>query len=65
MTVEELIQELKKFEPKLIVCLSDWNEGYTIPSESEAGILEVVNARYRDEHGEKKHGQFLRIGGGW
>jgi hypothetical protein len=32
MKVKELIAELGKFDPELIVALADWNEGYRDPT---------------------------------
>ena len=63
MTIGELIEQLERLDSEMIVCLSDWNEMYTIPSEGAAEILEVVEEEYRDKNDKEVLGQFLRIGG--
>ncbi len=62
MTVAELIEALKRFDPALTVCLADWNEEYAKPREDVAEILRVITGAYYSSDCKAVTGQFLQIG---
>ncbi len=62
MNIGELIEQLKKFDPELTVCLADWNEEYAKPREDVAEILRVITGAYYSKDHKAVTGQFLQIG---
>ena len=47
MKVKDLIIKLQKFDPELPVCIYDWAEEYSPPSEQAAEKVELIqNVRY-------------------
>ncbi len=42
MKVKDLIKKLQEFDPELIVCLADWQEEYSDPSEEAAEEVSLV-----------------------
>lgn len=61
MTVAQMIDRLKTFDPNLPVALADWGESYRYSSEMDAEVMSVVEEELDAKEGrvKKKH---LRIG---
>lgn len=62
MKVKELINKLNEFDPELIVCVADWQEGYFPPSADELSHIEVRSGVFIIEDNKKANGTFLCIG---
>ena len=63
MTVRELLEKLKQFDPDLLVCLGDWNESYADPCSTAVECMRVTTGLYYDGGDFTSHeGTFLEIG---
>ena len=65
MNVGDLIRRLQEFDPKLPVCLADWNEGYSLPSlgAAEDIVLKGMDDEYYGTCLPILKGPFVCIGG--
>jgi hypothetical protein len=73
MKLLEFLKQFQGLDPDLEVCVADWNEGYRVPSGSQAKAVLTrgvhvpsgFTGHFDDprEVGELPKGQFIQIGG--
>lgn len=69
MKLKDFLKQFDGMDPELPVCVSDWQEGYLHPSETQAEIVEVVQEAAYTAKGQEHNratttGRFIQIGEG-